>query len=187
LTVSTLPDLSTYLFEFDSSFIQNPKLTFPSSDLLALYTFSDAATAKFLSQHFNALVSYANHIPSHLLVGPAAPASPLAPPVRHKYSTEMFSSPRPQYTASASAKDDVALVDSILAGFHEPARQQAALQKLDATMGGKQGRVLQPKKIQPMGDQLGFFEQGILLGLGSVVVFAISTVGISILAWKRLL
>jgi hypothetical protein len=99
----------------------------------------------------------------------------------------MFSSPRPQYTASASAKDDVALVDSILAGFHEPARQQAALQKLDATMGGKQGRVLQPKKIQPMGDQLGFFEQGILLGLGSVVVFAISTVGISILAWKRLL
>jgi hypothetical protein len=170
-----------------SFFFKIPKLTFPRSDLLALYTFSDAATAKFLSQHFNALTSYANHIPSHLLVGPAAPVSPLAPPARHKYSIEMFSSPRPQYTTSASAKDDVALVDSILAGFHEPARQQTALQKLDATMGGKQGRVLQPKKIQPMGDQLGFFEQGILLGLGSVLAIAISTVGISIWAWKRML
>ncbi|PQE22030.1 aldehyde dehydrogenase protein [Rutstroemia sp. NJR-2017a BBW] len=166
---------------------KEPRLTFPSSDLLALYTFSDAATAKFLSQHFNALTSYANHIPSHLLVGPAAPVSPLAPPPRHKYSIEMFSSPRPQYTSSASAKDDVALVDSILAGFYEPAKQQTALQKLDATMGGKQGRVLQPKKIQPMGDQLGFFEQGILLGLGSVLAFAISTVGIGIWAWKRML
>ncbi|KAM3071814.1 hypothetical protein ACMFMG_009671 [Clarireedia jacksonii] len=170
-----------------SSLVDSINIARSESDLLALYAFSDAATAKFLSQHFDALASYANHIPSHLLMGPAAPISPLAPPARHKYSIEMFSSPRPQYTSSASANDDVALVDRIIADFHEPAKQQAVLQKLDATMGGKQGRVLQPRKIQPMGDQLGFFEQGILLGAASVLAFAISTVGISIWAWKRLL
>ncbi|TGO69076.1 hypothetical protein BELL_0791g00030 [Botrytis elliptica] len=87
------------------------------SPLLALYIFSDLSTAKFLAQHFNASTSYVNHIPLHLLVGPAAPSTPLPIPAFHKYSVEMFSSPCPQYTVLPP--EDFLLIDKILAGGSE--------------------------------------------------------------------
>lgn len=151
----------------------------PSSNLLALYTFSDPATAKFLSQQLNALTSFANFIPSHILVGPAAPNTPVPAPPHHKYSSNMFSSPRPQYIALPAPSNDLALIDDVLARFHEPAGQSLALLKLREKVVGRDGKaakLLKPKKAQPKGSQLGFFEQGILLGAGLVLTLVISTV-----------
>jgi hypothetical protein len=149
-----------------------------SPDLLALYTFSDPVTAKFLSQHVNAHTSFANSIPSHILVGPAAPITPVPAPPHHKYSTNMFSSPRPQYIALPAPSSDLALIDDMLARFYEPAGQSWALVKLRGKVVGKDGKaakLLKPKKVQPEGSQLGFFEQGILLGAGLVLTVIIST------------
>ncbi|KAL5351162.1 hypothetical protein ACLOAV_003013 [Pseudogymnoascus australis] len=162
-----------------SSLVDSINISKLGSDLLALYTFSDPATAKFLSQHLNALTSFANSIPSHILVGPAAPNTPVSPPHYHKYSTDMFSSPRPQYITLPAPSSNLALIDDVLARFHEPAGQSSALVKLRGKVVGKDGKaakLLKPKKAQPKGSQLGFFEQGIVLGAGLVLTVVISTV-----------
>jgi hypothetical protein len=158
-------------------------LTQPSANLLALYTFSDLSTAKFLSQHYNARVSYADSIPSHLLVGPAAPSTAVSAPYQHKYSTEMFSSPRPQYVTSHSASDDLTLIDRLLGGFYDSVAQKAALAKLE---GKTVRKTLRPRKLQPEGDhQLGFFEQGLVLGASLFLTLVVSAVGCGIWIWRR--
>lgn len=91
----------------------------------------------------------------------------------------MFSSPRPQYIALPAPSSDLALIDDMLARFYEPAGQSSALVKLRGKVVGKDGKavkLLKPKKAQPEGSQLGFFEQGILLGTGLVLTVIISTV-----------
>lgn len=91
----------------------------------------------------------------------------------------MFSSPRPQYITSPAPSSDLALIDDVLSRFHEPAGQSSALVKLRGKVVGKDGKaakLLKPKKAQPKGSQLGFFEQGIVLGAGLVLTVVISTV-----------
>ncbi|KFY28342.1 hypothetical protein V491_00524 [Pseudogymnoascus sp. VKM F-3775] len=171
-----------------SSLIDSVHISKLGFDLLALYTFSDPATAKFLSQHLNALTSFANSIPSHILVGPAAPNTAIPPPPHHKYSTDMFSSPRPQYIALPAPSSDLALIDDVLARFDEPAGQSSALVKLRRKVVGKDGKaakLLKPKKAQPKGSQLGFFEQGIVLGVGLVLTAVVSTVVGGVWALRR--
>ncbi|KAM0146890.1 hypothetical protein ACHAPC_003279 [Botrytis cinerea] len=124
------------------------------SPLLALYIFSDLSTAKFLAQHFNASTSYVNHIPLHLLVGPAAASTPLPIPAFHKYSAEMFSSTCPQYIALPP--EDLLVVDKVLAGGSESNELLKKIQKVAV-------KAL-PETGQAPGHAIGFFEQGILLG-----------------------
>ncbi|THV46061.1 hypothetical protein BGAL_0421g00090 [Botrytis galanthina] len=126
------------------------------SPLLALYIFSDPSTAKFLAQHLNANTTYINHIPLHLLIGPAAPDTPLPIPALHTYSVEMFSSPRPQYIALPPA--DLSLLDKIRAGGSENHELVERIRKMAV-------KAL-PETGQAPGHAIGFFEQGILLGGG---------------------
>ncbi|KAF7923369.1 hypothetical protein EAE99_007066 [Botrytis elliptica] len=137
------------------------------SPLLALYIFSDLSTAKFLAQHFNASTSYVNHIPLHLLVGPAAPSTPLPIPAFHKYSVEMFSSPCPQYTVLPP--EDFLLIDKVLAGGSE------GHELLKKTREGAVKAL--PETGQAPGHAIGFFEQGILLGGGLFLSVVVPTLG----------
>ncbi|KAF7891123.1 uncharacterized protein EAF02_001448 [Botrytis sinoallii] len=137
------------------------------SPLLALYIFSDLSTAKFLAQHFNASTSYVNHIPLHLLVGPAAPSTPLPIPAFHKYSVEIFSSSCPQYTALPP--EDFLLLNKVLAGGSEghellKKTRESAVKAL-------------PETGQAPGHAIGFFEQGILLGGGLFLSVVVPTLG----------
>ena len=91
----------------------------------------------------------------------------------------MFSSPRPQYITLPAPPNDLTLIDDVLAKFHEPAGQSSALLKLRGKVVGRDGKAarrLNPKKAQPKGSQLGFFEQGVVSGAGLVLTVVISTV-----------
>ncbi|KAF5870410.1 putative aldehyde dehydrogenase protein [Botrytis fragariae] len=137
------------------------------SPLLALYIFSDLSTAKFLAQHFNASTSYVNHIPLHLLVGPAAPSTQLPIPAFHKYSVEMFSSPCPQYIALPP--EDLFLLDKVLAGGSEANELFERIRKMAV-------KAL-PETGQAPGHAIGFFEQGILLGAGLFLSAVVPALG----------
>lgn len=89
----------------------------------------------------------------------------------------MFSMPRPQYIALPASSDDLTLIDDVLSRFHEPAGQSSALLKLRGKVVGRDGKakkVLKPKKAQPKGSQMGFFDQGVLLGAGLALTVVIS-------------
>lgn len=145
--------------------------------LLALYIFADASSAKFLAQYLPAQVTYINQIPLHLMIGPAMPLTSHAPPPYHKYSVEMFSSARPQYTSSPPS--DLLVIDKI---FDSPEHDNHA--KLLKSLESSATAPL--KKIdQSEGFAIGFFEQGILLGLGMFLTVFVPAVGYSSwLLWR---
>ncbi|TGO19723.1 hypothetical protein BPAE_0336g00030 [Botrytis paeoniae] len=118
--------------------------------LLAVYIFSDLSTAKFLAQNLSASTSYTNHISLHLLVGPAAPSTPLPIPAFHKYSVEMFSSPCPQYIALPP--EDLLLLDKVLAGRSEAHQLFERIRKVAVNA--------LPETGQAPGHAIGFFEHG---------------------------
>ena len=130
---------------------------------LAAYLFTNLASAKFLAQHLNARATYVNQIPMHLLVGPAAPSTPLEIPMYHKYSVEMFSTRRPQYLQPQMGI--LSLGDN-------------RLEKSDVAMRKIQREAMEPLPLtgQPLGKAIGFFEQGILLGLGTFLTILIPSV-----------
>lgn len=76
----------------------------------------------------------------------------------------------------------------MLSRFYEPLGQSSALVKLRGKVVGRDGKaakILKPKNAQPQGGQLGFFEQGVLLGAGLVLSVIISTVIGGIWVFKR--
>lgn len=104
----------------------------------------------------------------HLLIGPAVPMTPYAPPLYHKYSTEMFSSARPQYTSCP--KTDLLVIDELFR--HETNSKLLQTLKMSA---------IEPlaKMNQGKGHAIGFFEQGILLGAGLFLTVLIPAIGYS--------
>ncbi|KAI5236971.1 hypothetical protein E4T42_09304 [Aureobasidium subglaciale] len=61
----------------------------------ALFTFADGPEAKYLSQFIPSAVTFVNHIPAELLIGPAGPVGyPVRPELR--YIKGMFEKPSPQ-------------------------------------------------------------------------------------------
>lgn len=130
---------------------------------LASHVFARPAEAKYLSQYVKADASFINTIPASLLVGPAAPTFPQQPlDVDRRYTPEMFSACQPQ--AANESVTSKQLDHALFAG--------------DEAGSGKKGAVtaaqlaeLAVKPLKPTGQPLqhariGFFEQGILTGLG---------------------
>ena len=119
--------------------------------LLAGYIFAEPRAAKYLAQFVDCHISTVNHIPVHLLVGPAAPLSH-PPDFHYRYSRAMFSVPRPQ--------------------FVEPPPESLA-KAADLLQGGKVStsalRALAVAPLKPTGQKpypiAGFFEAGALLGV----------------------
>lgn len=139
--------------------------------LLAGYFFADAASAKYLAQFLPCHISLVNQIPTHLLVGPAAPVAH-KPEFLYRYDREMFSTPRPQFINKAS-----------------PVFRR--LDDLISNWGGKDGgkgtaselRGLATKPLPPTRQSdnkaIGFFESGLLTGAGIYLAMILPVVGYS--------
>ena len=138
---------------------------------LAAYYFSNLASAKYLSQFADARISFVNHVPRELLVGPTFPVER---PVNlaERYPTSLFELPRPILVNSSI---QTALLSVALNSPNNTSAQQlwkAAVSPL-AMM----------KRTQ--GGAIGFFEQGFLINAGLIVTStaAISSIGAWYL-WK---
>ncbi|KAL4742673.1 Aldehyde/histidinol dehydrogenase [Aspergillus similis] len=133
--------------------------------LAATYTFADAPSAKYLTQYIDAHVSFINHLPVDLLIGPAYPITTHLPADRStRYNVASFLVPRPQFvTQSASST----LVRTVL---DKPSSTEAIKVWDDAL-----------KPLPPTGQKsdkrIGFFEQGILTGVGITLFSVIGVVG----------
>jgi aldehyde dehydrogenase (NAD+) len=106
-----------------------------------------------------------NQIPAHLLLGPAAPSTLIPTPATTKYNIAMFSSSHPQYIRPPPA--EIRVIDEVLGGTDGASLlklQKSAVEPLLATG-------------QPMGYALGFFEQGIFIGLGIALTVILPTLG----------
>ncbi|KAK1142487.1 hypothetical protein N8T08_007849 [Aspergillus melleus] len=133
--------------------------------LAATYAFAAPSSAKYLTQFIDAHVSWINHVPTDMLIGPQIPTNtPFASQTR--YSTSLLQTPRPQVLHETN---NTSLVRAALSSSNSQRATvwNAALVPL-------------PRTGQKAGWRIGFFEQGIITGgvitLFSVVV-SLSTLG----------
>ncbi|KAL3437032.1 Aldehyde/histidinol dehydrogenase [Aspergillus tetrazonus] len=133
--------------------------------LAATYAFADPPSAKYLTQYIDAHISFINHLPVDLLIGPAYPITTQPPADRStRYNAANFLVPHPQFvTESASST----LVRSVL---DKPTSAEAVKVWDDALK-------LLPPTEQRSGKRIGFFEQGILTGVGITLFSVIGVVG----------
>jgi hypothetical protein len=123
--------------------------------LAGLYTFADPAVAKYTSQFIDAHLCCVNSIPVEIFVGPRTPVG-YPTTLSGPYSKDMFCLPKPGFIQYG---DKAAKVQKLLSG--NDVKQAATF---------RQQAESQPVEVkQPAGHAIGFFEQGILLGLGMVV------------------
>lgn len=134
--------------------------------LLAGYLFAEPNSAKYLSQFLPCHISCINQIPVHLLVGPAAPIAH-KPDFSYRYNKEMFSVPRPQFVEGPS--DVSKKAGELLSGAKGVTTAGVRAQAVKA---------LRPTG-QPENKQIGYFEQGILVGLVTVVTVVLPVAGVT--------
>jgi hypothetical protein len=104
----------------------------------------------------------------NLLVGPAAPSG-IAMEYKYRYSPEMFSVSRPQYISALPI--ELSVVDEhLIPGWSSNGTTKAKKLRLLATQK-------LPSTGQAQGFDIGFFEQGILLGLGVVLTIVVPATG----------
>ncbi|RDH31261.1 aldehyde dehydrogenase PutA [Aspergillus welwitschiae] len=129
-----------------------------SKDNHATYTFARLDAAKYVSESIISQAAWINHVPFHMLLGPALPHSrPLSPSSR--YTANLFRVPHPKIVHPTV---DSALVKSIL--LPSAAAGEKTLQKLLSSP---------PEVEQRPGHRVGFFEQGLISGTSVVLSFII--------------
>ena len=123
-----------------------------SDPYLATYHFGAPSVCKFLSESIPSTVSFVNQIPLALLYGPPSPSSvPFS--LHPRYTPETFSVSRPQIiTKGVEIPDEV-----------KELREKATI-------------ALKPTGQKP-GHAIGFFEQGILIGLGVTALIVLPAAG----------
>lgn len=137
--------------------------------LLAAYHFGTPSTGKYLSQFINADVSFINHIPFRLLLGPPAPAHhPID--LEKRYNTLQFTRPSPAYITPPSLTPGLPLATAV-AG--KESRKAAAELLAQATQ-----EITEKKRAEWIA--IGYFEQGILIGLSLVGIPLLTGVGVSL-------
>jgi hypothetical protein len=135
-----------------------------SAGLLAGYYFGTPSAGKYLSQFIKADVSLVNHVPYQLLLGPAAPAF-------HTINIDT------RYTKGQFARTSPA--------FIRPTTSHTALAKV---LGGKESRKASAEMLVKATQEIkekkraewiaiGYFEQGILIGLGLYGIPLIACIG----------
>ncbi|TKA76331.1 hypothetical protein B0A49_02688 [Cryomyces minteri] len=133
-------------------------------DLLASYLFATPAAGKYLSQFIRSNVSFVNHIPVELLVGPAAPINyPVSATTR--YSSMLFTKSRPQYIVPSQRSS--VLGEVLRTG------SRAALSQVY----GEATASLPIAEKRSEGASIGFFEQGIVTGLSMTFVPLLAGIG----------
>lgn len=139
----------------------------PQETLTAAYHFGTPSTGKYLSQFIKADVSFTNHIPYRLLLGPAAPSShPID--IEKRYTTNHFTRASPAYITPPASQSAIA---KVVAG--KDARKAATELLTQASQEIKQEK-------RPEWIAIGFFEQGIFIGLGVYGIPILTCVGASL-------
>lgn len=135
--------------------------------LSAAFAFGTPEVVKYISQFVDAHLCCANKIPVELLVGPATPTG-FATSLEGCYTKEMFSVPSPTFV---KYDGKTCRLQNVLDG-----------NDLKATNGlRREAEALNTAVNQPAGHAIGFFEQGILLGLGMVLT---SIVAGNVVLWR---
>ncbi|KPI35035.1 Fatty aldehyde dehydrogenase [Cyphellophora attinorum] len=135
------------------------------SPLLVNYIFADPATAKYLSQFVQASISIINHIPAEILIGPVAPAG--HPTCIHpRYTPDMFSVASPVIVEQPESSIDQTLW---------PGKSSKKAVELDKWLQSS----IEPVK-EPFGPTVGFFEQGLLFGVGVILTSVVVSCSLAI-------
>ncbi|KAE9381054.1 aldehyde dehydrogenase-like protein PutA [Stipitochalara longipes BDJ] len=119
--------------------------------LLASYIFAAPSAAKFVAEQISSHATYINQIPPQLLIGPPSPANH-SHVIHPRFTSDMFSTPQPQFINAPTSLPPASKL------------MKLALKQLKPTG-------------QRPGHAIGFFEQGILLGLGSTALVVLPLVG----------
>ena len=133
------------------------------SELLAGYYFGTPATGKYLAQFIQADLSVVNHVPYHLLLGPAAPAYH-AVDVEARYTKDQFTRVSPALIKPSGPH----ALASVLSG--KDSRRAAAEALSKATQ-----EIKEKKRADSIA--IGYFEQGILIGLGLYGIPLLACIG----------
>jgi hypothetical protein len=86
-----------------------------SAPALAAYHFGNPQVGKYLAQFVDARVSFVNHIPRELLVGPAHPSA-YAVDLSTSYSVDMFTLARPAFIQPTTSSTEIAVVMASASG-----------------------------------------------------------------------
>lgn len=138
-----------------------------NATLLASYVFAAPGSANYLSQFIYSRTAFINHIPTEILVGPAAPLNHPTKSVP-RYPVTLFSQPRPHYL---TPPPESALLGTLLRATDPKVLRQLEERDVAALPKGKE---------RPLGGGLGFFEQGFVAG--AIVVLTPVVVGIGALS-----
>lgn len=125
----------------------------PQDTLLAGYHFGAPAADKYLSQYVAADASFANHVPLQLLLGPAAPLSQPFD-IEKRYTAEHFTRFSPAYITAPASQTPLS---KVLSG-KDSSRAAAELLVKAAQ------EIKEKKRKESIA--IGYFEQGILIGVG---------------------
>ncbi|KAI4617380.1 hypothetical protein J4E80_005583 [Alternaria sp. BMP 0032] len=136
----------------------------PQQSLLAAYHFGTPSTGKYLSQFVNADASFTNNIPFRLLLGPAAPSfQPVD--VEKRYTAQHFTRISPAYIAAPASQ---ATMSKVLSG--KDSKKAAAELLSKATQ-----EIKEKKRAESIA--IGYFEQGIFIGLGVYGIPILTCIG----------
>ena len=132
-----------------------------SQPVLAAYHFADQRSANYLARFVDAEITFVNHVPTRLLLGPAAPAfQPFD--LERRYIVSHFLRPTPAFALS-QARD----------------KQIFETQKeADELLREASQEIKESKRREWMSH--GFFEQGIFIGLGIYGVPILTCVGVGL-------
>ncbi|KAF1962606.1 hypothetical protein CC80DRAFT_589096 [Byssothecium circinans] len=129
--------------------------------LTATYHFAAPAHTKYLSQFINAEISFANHVPSSLFLGPTAPLF-FDINIEKRYTKRRFLRSSP--VISVPTKSRVTLAS-------------ASSKEADKVLSEAVKEIKAKKRAEWM--SLGFFEHGVLIGLGVYGVPLLTCLGAS--------
>jgi aldehyde dehydrogenase (NAD+) len=139
----------------------------PPRTLLAAYHFGTPSAGKYLSQFINADASFINHVPYCLLLGPAAPSNhPID--IEKRYTTQHFTRSSPAYIASPASQSALSQVFT-----SKDSRRFAADLLAKSCQEIKEGKRAESIAI-------GYFEQGIFIGLGVYGIPILTCIGASL-------
>lgn len=136
-----------------------------SGQLSAAYLFANLGNAKYLAQFIASNVTFVNHIPLRLLLGPTAPIYYVFD-LEKRYTTEHFIRSTPVFITPP-------VDDEQLRNVFQGNRKLMQAQMEKAT------QELREKK-RPESIAIGFFEQGIFIGLGFYGIPILSCIGASL-------
>ncbi|RAR06076.1 ALDH-like protein [Stemphylium lycopersici] len=138
----------------------------PQATLLAAYHFGTPSAGKYLSQFIYADVSFANHIPFRLLLGPAAAISQSFD-IEKRYTTQHFTRVSPAYIVAPTSQSSMSKV--LLSKDSKAATE---------LLGKATQEIKEKKRAESIA--IGYFEQGILIGLGFYGIPILTCLGATI-------